>query len=114
MINLIKVLFLFKEPTIKLNEVGLLTLGVARLVLIISSLFIIGFLAQTAGAYIPILKPYSEYLTLPSISNNIFLSSFISGLLTMVWGLVGCVILYLTFGLLYFVLLFLGGGFTDE
>lgn len=114
MINLIKVLFLFKKPTIKLNEVGLLTLGVARLVLIISSLFIIGFLAQTAGAHIPILKPYSEYLALPSISNNIFLSSFISGLLTMVWGLIGYVILYLTFSLLYFVLLFLGGGFTDE
>ncbi|HAT1684689.1 TPA: hypothetical protein I8Y21_005491 [Klebsiella oxytoca] len=112
MADLLNVLFLFKKPAWRLNDTGLLLLGVARFIYIILALFIIGLLVQSAVTHIPVLIPYTKYLILTT--DGFFSISLISGLLVVVWVATGCLVLFLAFVCLYAIFLFLGGGFFNE
>lgn len=112
MADLLKVLFLFKKPAWRLNETGLLLLGIARFIFIILALLIIGLLVQSAVTHIPVLTPYTKYLILTT--DGFYSTSLISGLLAVLWVATGCLTLLAVFAFLYVIFLFLGGGFFDE
>lgn len=112
MADLLKIIFFFKKPAWQLNDIGLLLLGATRFICIILTLFIIGLLVQSAVTHFPVLTPYTEYLILTT--DGFFSTSLVSGLLAVLWVVIGCLVLFLAFVCLYIIFLFLGGGYFDE